>query len=116
MQPRVRGIFVERELALRARHRPEVIQPVARRRRHRVVAVGQQHRIAVLDRVGRGLAVGRVQHLLAEALRRRDAVVVDLFEHRLAVAAVVLVRRVAAPVARRIERLADHQPLDASDR
>ena len=49
---------------------------------------------------------------MPEALRRIDAEVVDLLERRLAVAAVVLVRRKAAPVPRRRERLADHQPLD----
>ena len=39
-----------------------------------------------------------------------DAEVVDLFERRFAVPSIVLVRGIAAPVARRIERLANHQP------
>ena len=81
-----------------------------------MIAVGQQHHVAIAHRVRHRFAVGGVEHLLAESLRRVDAEVVDLFERRLAVAAVVLVRRKAAPVAGRIERLADHQPTHVRDR
>src|SRR6185312_3755936 len=111
MDPDVRRILVQREAALAAGHGPQVVERVAGRRRDGVIAVGQEHRVAVADGVRRALAVRGVEHLLAEALRRRDAVVVDLLKHRLAVAAVVLVRRIAAPVAWRIERFTDHQPL-----
>src|SRR4029079_5162480 len=96
MDPDVRRILVQREAALAAGHGPQVVERVAGRRRDGVIAVGQEHRVAVADGVRRALAVRGVEHLLAEALRRRDAVVVDLLEHRLAVAAVVLVRRIAA--------------------
>ena len=81
-----------------------------------MIAVRQQHRIAVANDVRDALAVRGVEQLLAESLRRGDAEVVHLFEHRLAVAAVVLVRRIAAPVPGRIEGLPDHDPLAATDR
>src|SRR5688572_15282392 len=58
------------------------------------------------------LAIVGIEELLAEPLRRIDPVVIDLLERRLAVAAVMFVRRIAAPVAGRIDGLADHQPAD----
>ena len=112
VDPAMRGIFVQRQSPFRSCHRPEIVQPVTWRRGHGVIAVRQQHRIAVENNVRDHFAVSRVQHLMAEALRRVDAVVVDLFENRLAVAPVVFVGREAAPVPGRVERLADHQPPD----
>src|ERR671934_157785 len=73
-----------------------------------MIAVRQQHGVAVAHDVGDAFTVRRVLHLMAEALRRIDAVVVNLLEYRLAVLSVVLVRRIAAPVAGWIERLAGH--------
>jgi len=54
---------------------PRVVQLVAGMRRDRVIAVGQQPARRP-SRWGGALAVGGVEHLLAEALRRRDPVVV----------------------------------------
>ena len=60
---------MERQPALLARHRPQVAHAIAWRRRHRVIPVRQEHRVAVAHRVGDRLA-GGVQHLIPEALRR----------------------------------------------
>ena len=76
-----------------------------------MIAVGQQHRVAVADDVRDALTVRGIEQLLAEALCRIDPEVVHLLEHRLAILAVVFVRRIAAPVSGRVERLADHDPL-----
>src|SRR6185295_13892048 len=74
-----------------------------------MVAVWQHDHVAVTNLVRDVFTGRRVEHLMSKALRRLDAIVVDLLELRLAVQAVVLVRREAAPVAGWIERLADHQ-------
>ena len=109
MNPFVRRIFEQRKTALLSGETPQVVQPVARRRGHGVITIRQQHDIAVADRMHGAFPAARIQHLLAESLRRVDAIVVDLLERRLAVTAIVLVRRKAAPVAWRIEGLANHQ-------
>src|SRR5262249_33623038 len=91
---------------------PQIVQTVAWRRRHRVVAIRQQNRIAVADTMDQRLACRRVQLLVSEAVRRLDAKVVHLLESRLTVGAVVLMRWITAPMTWRVERLAEHQALD----
>jgi hypothetical protein len=59
------------------------------------IAVRQEDGVTVAHRVRRRLAISRIVHLVAEALRRIDAEVVDLFEHRFTIAAVMLVGRKA---------------------
>src|SRR3954471_18011998 len=85
MDPRMRRILMKRELALRAGDGPEIGEAIAGGGCHRVIPVREQDRVAVADRVRDRLAVGGVQHLMAEPLRRIDAVVINLFELRLAV-------------------------------
>ena len=65
----MRGIFIERELSLFARHRPQVVKAITRRGRHGMVAVGEEHRVAVAHLMGHRFAVARIEHLMAESLR-----------------------------------------------
>ena len=101
MYPLMIGIFMERQLAIGAGHRPQVIQAIPGGRRHRMIAVRQQHRVAVANLVRHAFPGRGVDRLLAESMVRRNPKVIDLFETRFAVGAIVLVRRVTAPVARR---------------
>ena len=101
-------------LARRPRHHVQVVEVVARARRHGVVAPRHEHDLAVAD--GDRLvdrAVRRVDALERETVRRSDAVVVGLLEIRLArrVVDVVLVRRIAGPVAGRRDDLRYEQGL-----
>src|SRR5207249_1322519 len=113
MDPSVLGILVDDQTPHLSRERPQVIQAISRSRGDRVIPGREQHRIAIAhhvrDRFAAGTA-GRIQHLHAEPVRRIDAEVVDLLKPRLAVAAVVFVRGVAAPVSRGAEGFADHEP------
>src|SRR5437763_15348005 len=77
MDPLMRRILMERELALRAGDRPEVVEQVAGRGGHRVVSVREQHGVAVADRVRDCIPLGGVPHLLAENVWRTDHVDID---------------------------------------
>src|SRR5262249_10286877 len=105
MDPPVRGIFIKRQLALFTSHRPEVIQTVSGRRGYGMIAIRQQHSVAVYHLMCDGLTIICVDRLVTKSLRRIDAEVINLFKFRFAVAAVVFVRRKAAPMTRRIEGL-----------
>src|SRR3954467_1761735 len=76
-----------------------------------MISVRQQHRIAITNDVRGTLAVGGVEKLLPEPLWRIDAEVIHLLEYRLAILAVVFVRRIAAPVSSGVERFPDHDSL-----
>jgi hypothetical protein len=81
------------------------------RRPDRVVAARHQHHVAVLDADGLvQAAVVGIDALEGEALGRVDAVIIGLLQRRLLGRniAVVLMRRIARPVAGRRHRL-DHQ-------
>ncbi len=58
------------------------------------------------------LARGGVELLMSEPVRRVDPKMIALLEPRLAVGAIVLMRWIAAPVSRWIERLTDDQALN----
>src|SRR5262245_2272288 len=105
------GILMEREPPLGASQTPEVIEPIPGRNGDRVISVRKEDRVSVANGVRDAFTVLGVQHLLSESLRRIDAVVIHLLEDRLAVASVMLVRRKAAPVARRVEGFAHHESL-----
>src|SRR6188768_2200665 len=79
-----------------------------------MISIGQEHRVSIADNVRDTLAVGGVEKLLPEALRRINSEVIHLFEDWFTVLAVVLVRWKAAPVSCRVERFSDHDSL--SDR
>src|SRR5215472_7249384 len=78
VNPAMRRVLEERELALRAGHRPEVVEMIAGRRGDRMVAVRQHDDVAVAYRVRDRLALGDVEHLVAEALLRAHTKVIDL--------------------------------------
>src|SRR5205807_9191676 len=97
----------------RPRHDVQVIELEAVRSADRVVAAWHQNDVAILD--AEGLVqrpIVRVDALESEARRGRKAVIVDLLELGLPdLLAVVLVRRVARPVASRCEHLDDQESL-----
>src|SRR5262245_59863150 len=109
MNPPVRRVFKQRQRALFAGHCPEVIESIAWSSSYGMIAVWQQDRVAVSHLMRDGFAVVCINCLISESLRRIDPIVIDLFQFRLAVAAVVLVRWEAAPVARRVEGFTHHQ-------
>src|SRR5947207_9778056 len=99
----MRWILVQPQPPFRPCDGPEIVESIPRRCRNRMIPIRQEDGIAVADRMRDGLAVGRIQHLMAEAVRGIDPEVIDLFEHRFTIAAVMLVRWIAAPVAGRVE-------------
>src|SRR5205807_7994986 len=95
------------------RHAVQVIALEAVRSADRVVAAWHQNDVAILD--AQGLVqrpIVSVDALESEARRGREAVIVDLLELGLPdLLAVVLVRRVARPVASGCEHLDDQESL-----
>src|SRR5262249_1133154 len=110
MNPAMSRIFVKRKPSLLAGHSPQIVQPVSGRSRHGMIAVGNDYGVSVQHLMRDRLAVVRINHLMAEPLNRVDAIVIHLFDFRLAVAAVMLMRRIAAPVARGINGFTHDQP------
>ena len=97
----------------------EVVAGVALGDGKGVIALGDQQQIAIVDDVGGvGLAVRGVEPLQPEAVRRVDAVVVDLFQVGLArhVVHVVLVGRIGGPVAAGREDLHHQQAVGGERR
>ena len=68
-----------------------------------------KHRITVAHLVGRSLTRRSVRDVHAKSLRRVHPVVIHLFEPQFLIAPVVLVWRVAAPIAFCVDRLSNHQ-------
>src|SRR5215208_5267251 len=110
--PLMRRVVAEAPDPAWAGHDIQVIEAVAVRRADRVVAPRHEHDVAVLDRhrlVER--AVVGVDALDGVALGRVEAVVIGLLEERLVRqrVAVILVRRIARPMARRRDDLDDEE-------
>src|SRR5215203_6023355 len=110
--PLMRRVVAEAPDPAWAGHDIQVIEAVAVRRADRVVAPRHEHDVAVLDRhrlVER--AVVGVDALDGVALGRVEAVVIGLLEERLVRqrVAVMLVRRIARPMARRRDDLDDEE-------
>src|SRR5208337_5202004 len=103
--------------ALLAGEDPSVVKLVAGRRHERMITFGQKDCITVFHREGRretiGVIGGGVGPHQSKALGGFDAEKINLLEDSFLrrVRAVVLMGRVAGPVARRVERLARQQAL-----
>src|SRR2546428_10565287 len=98
MNPPVRRVFVESQYTLLTGHRPEVVKTITGSRRYGMIAVRQENRVPVSHLMRYRFAVVRVDRLISKSLGWIDPEVIDLFQLRLTIAAVVLVRRETAPM------------------
>ena len=107
------GVVLDLPLARGAGHDVEVVEVVARRRGDHVVALGDEHHVPVAEgqRLVEGTVLG-VDPLDGEALHGLDPMVVGPLQVGLtrAVVLVVLVQRVARPVAAGRDDLDHQQP------
>ena len=79
-----------------------------------MVTVRNEHRIPVLHQVCDRLSIGGIDRLVTEPLHGIHAVVIDLFQSRLPVHSVMLMRWIAAPVPWRVECFAYQQTFHRS--
>src|SRR5215213_1426529 len=116
-QPLVVGVVLDLPLSNGTGHDVEVVEVVARRRSDHVVTLRHQHHIPVVERQGLvERAVFGIDPLQRETLLRPEPVIVGLLKVPLArgIVLVVLVRRIARPVAVRGQDLDHQKPLRRS--
>src|SRR5450759_2667787 len=111
LDPGVIRVEMMDHLAAFAGHDPQVVERVAGRRNHRVVAAPDEGRVTIADREHFRAGVV-VADLDPEPLGRIDLEEVYLLEPHLIGRrlTVVLVRRIRRPVAGRVDRLAQQEP------